>query len=70
MRCDMSNKERYTKDEYNYIIFESLIHALAALEEMYRECKIDYKELKRYIKIKSKLYSITSEILEMKEKDT
>ena len=63
-------KERYTKDEYNYIIFESLIRALAAMEELDRECKINYDELKRYINIKQRLYRITSEILEMKEKDS
>lgn len=64
-------KEKYTKDEYNYIIFESLVRALAAMEEMYRECRlIPYDELKRYIDIKSRLFSITSEILEMQEKDS
>ena len=62
------NDERYTKDEYNYIIFECLIRALAAMEEMWRKCKIEHAELIRYYKIKRKLYRITSEILEMKEK--
>ena len=64
------DKERYTKDEYNYIIFGSLIRALAAMEKMDRECKIEYDELKRYINIKQRLYRITCEILEMKEKDS
>jgi len=64
------SEERYTKEEYNYIIFESLVRALAAMEEIWRKCKIDHTELKRYYKIKRKLYRITSEILEMKEKDS
>ena len=62
------SEERYTKEEYNYIIFESLVRALAAMEELWRKCKIDHAELIRYYKIKRKLYRITSEILEMKEK--
>ena len=64
------SEEMYTKEEYNYIIFESLVRALAAMEEMWRKCKIDHDELKRWYKIKQKLYRITSEILEMKEKDS
>ena len=64
------NIEKLTKDEYNYIIFESLIKALAAIEEILQECKINIEDLKRYYYIRRKLRKITYKILEMKEKDT
>ena len=62
--------ERKTKDEYNYITFESLVRALAAIQEMFHKCELTEVEIKRYIDIKQRLDSITYDILEMSEKDS
>lgn len=55
--------ERLSEEEYKYIMFESLVRALAAMEEMFQKCKIDRAEKDRYLIIKRRLYRTINEIL-------